>query len=163
MTLVQKAFIIGFGAVSLFGADSAFSQEASAWATQCISTSRASPVDCVAVHQIRTDTNQVVFEVSISTRQGQSGGKLNLRAPLGFYLPAGVQLAQGDQTLQEFRIDRCATDGCYASIDLDADALASIAQATELSLQFKAQADADLTTIPLPVNGLPDALSLIGE
>lgn len=163
MTLASKALIIGFGAVSLFGADSAFAQQASAWATQCISTSRESPVDCVAVHQIRTETNQVVFEITFSTRQGQSGGTLNLRAPLGFYLPDGVQLVDPSQNLQDFTIDRCASDGCFASVDMDADALGAISQANELTLQFKAQKDATVTSIQIPVTGLSDALSLISQ
>lgn len=140
----------------------AVSQATNAWVTQCTSSSLASPYECVAQHQVRTEGNQVVFQISIVTREGRGGARLELIGPLGFYIPGGVQLSNDDAVLFDLPVLRCASNGCYLEAEIDTDDMEALVLSSELTLDFLTNPE-NAASVSVPVAGLADSLSLIAE
>lgn len=137
-------------------------QTASVWATQCTASSPISPYECIAQHQVRTDANQVLFQISVVKREGQDGARLDLIAPLGFHIPGGVQISRGDAILFDLAVSRCTSNGCFAEIELDDDDIEEFARSSELTLTFLTNSE-NTAAVSVPVAGLADSISLITQ
>ena len=160
LKIVSK--LVLFSAAFLAGAKSGTAQNTSVWPTQCTASSPVSPYECIAQHQVRTDSNQVLFQISIVTREGQDGARLDLTAPLGFYIPGGVQIFRGDTLLLDLAVSRCTSNGCFAEIQLDDDDIDVLARSSELRLAFLTNSETS-ADVSVPVAGLADSISLITQ
>lgn len=157
---IGKTLMYGFAISGVAG--SVYAQNTNVWATQCTSSSLASPYECVAQHQIKTEGNQVVFQISIVTREGRDGARLELIGPLGFYIPGGVQMSNDDAVLFDLSVLRCATNGCYLEVEIDTDDMEALVLSSDLTLDFLTNPE-NAASVAVPVTGLADSLALITQ
>lgn len=146
--------------VTLSITGTAYAQDVSTWSTLCSSASRTSSLECRASHQVRAETGQVFLELSVVTQEGLPGGYLNLRAPLGFYLPSGLSTYSDGRELHSLDVERCDSSGCYGGVKLNQDQLEEFSQSAELSINFEIQ-DGKPISVEIEIDGLADAMSLI--
>lgn len=138
----------------------AYGQEVRAWSTQCVSTSLVSTRSCFARQQIRTEGNQVLFELSLVTQEGREGVRFDLRGPLGFYIPAGVKISEQDAVIHQFEIEYCNQEGCFSSASFSEDQVQTLKSASDLKLEFETQNEI-VATVTISAAGLADSLALI--
>jgi invasion protein IalB len=155
-----KSLMCGILYGAHFAAIPAYGQEVRAWETQCVSTSLVSPRSCFARQQIRTEANQVLFELSIATQEGREGVRFDLLGPLGFYIPAGVTIFDQDEVIHQFEIKYCNQEGCFSSASFSEDQVQTLKNSSDLKLEFETQNDM-VATIPISSAGLADSLAVI--
>ena len=137
-------------------------QEGSMWGTECSSSSLTSPLVCRATHRLVTEGNQILFEVTILTRQAADSARLSISGPLGFYLPEGIHVRLDGSDWRTLEVERCVADGCFASIPLAMSELDAVARANEIVLAFSPQEGSE-AAVNLPTRGLFDSVQLISE
>lgn len=104
----------------------------------------------------------MLFDVTVATRQGQTGSQLTIRAPLGFHLPGGITVSLDKTEWVALEIQRCTADGCIARLDMQPSDLAKLSDAETVELTFQPQSETN-ATVPVPTNGLFDSIQLITD
>lgn len=122
------------------------------WVTQCGAKTRAGALDC-SVQQtiIKTDTGQLVAQVSVRVPADTRTPVMMIQLPLGLFLPAGVELQVDQNKTIELPLQTCDASGCYAGTPVTADVLGQFQKGKSLRIGFKnlSQSKIDLT-MPLP-------------
>jgi len=122
------------------------------WVTQCGAKTRAGALDC-SVQQtiIKTDTGQLVAQVSVRVPADTRSPVMMIQLPLGLFLPAGVELQIDQNKTIELPLQTCDASGCFAGTPLTADMLGQFQKGKSLRIGFKnlTQSKIDLS-MPLP-------------
>jgi invasion protein IalB len=131
------------------------------WVTQCGAKSRLGALDC-SVQQtiIKTDTGQMVAQVSVRIPADTRAAVMMVHLPLGLFLPSGVQLQVDQNKVIDLPLQTCDANGCYAGTPVAADLLAEMQKGKSLRIGFKnlTQTSIDL---PMPLSGFAAAYETI--
>lgn len=139
-------------------------QQASQWATNCLSLGRSTSPQCSMNHTVSIkETGQVLFNVTlrIPIEAGQPP-YLDIVAPLGFYLPNGLALTVADEAFASLAINRCDANGCYAGAVLTDEQLGQLKQGLGLSLAFYPKPEQS-AQVEIPLIGFTEAYDSIAH
>ena len=139
-------------------------QQASQWATNCMSLGRSTLPQCSMNHTVSLkESGQVLFNVTvrIPIEAGQQP-YLDIVAPLGFYLPNGLALTIADEAFATLTINRCDANGCYAGAILTDEQLGQLKQGGGLSVAFSPKPEQN-TQVEIPLAGFTEAYNSIAH
>lgn len=152
MRAALAATVVGLGAGVALAQDAAPN-----WNSQCVSRDRASPATCTLSHSVALqETGQILFRIEVRTRPDRDAVEVIVTAPLGLYLPAGLNLSVDDEALLALDIQRCEQGTCVAGDLLPEAALAAMREGERLQIAF-APAPSAQQSIEIPLSGF-DAL-----
>src|SRR5688572_30665888 len=108
------------------------------WVTQCGAKTRQGALDC-SVQQtiIKTDTGQMVAQVSVRIPADTRAPVMMVHLPLGLFLPGGVQLQVDQNTVVDLPLQTCDANGCYAGTPVAVDLLGQLQKGRSLRIGFK--------------------------
>lgn len=111
---------------------------------------------CEAMQELfQSETGQRLVAVAFN-RAGDGAG-VTIVAPFGLLLPEGIVLTGNGTELARIGFRTCLPTGCIARADLDADTVAALIAAPDLTLSMRAAAGGEPVTIPLLRAGLTEA------
>lgn len=126
------------------------------WATRCYEQPADKPT-CVAFQNaVLTDSGARIVYVEAGYPPGQQRPVLFVTAPLGVYLPAGVEAVVDDGRRQSVRMLHCDQNGCHGAGILEQDMLAAMQDGEQLVIHFRNNAGR-VFRVPLSLNGFADA------
>ena len=85
---------------------------------------------------------------------------LDVVAPLGFFLPAGLTLTVAGQDLIKLPIQRCDANGCYAGAVLSEDQLKMLQDNDVMNISFSSQRE-QVAEVSVPLTGFGSAYDAI--
>lgn len=86
---------------------------------------------------VLTEGNQRLASVILRKTAGEPQVTGLYTLPVGLYLPAGLTLAVDETPLATLAFESCDAQGCYASGELDDDALTALSEGTQLTLSIE--------------------------
>lgn len=111
---------------------------------------------CEAMQELfQSETGQRLVAVAFS-RAGDGAG-MTIVAPFGLLLSEGITLTDNGTALALIGFRTCLPTGCIARADLDADTIANVIAAPDLTLSMRAAPGGEPVTIPLLREGLTEA------
>ncbi len=121
------------------------------WAGRCSSASRDAPLEC-AIEQtaVLSKTGQLIVLVNIRVPGDSRAPVALVQLPLGLNLPLGAKLQVDDGKAVDLPIQTCENRGCYASLPIAPELLASLKSGKQLKLSFQDLAN-ETITIPIPL------------
>lgn len=126
------------------------------WATRCYEQPADKPT-CVAFQNaVLTDSGARIVYVETGYPPGQQRPVLFVSAPLGLYLPAGVEAVIDDTQRQPITMLHCDQNGCHGASIIDEVVLAAMQDGEELVIHFRNNAGR-VFRVPLSLDGFADA------
>ena len=133
----------------------------SGWAARCSSPGRDAPLECaMEQNAVLTKTGQLVVLVNIRVPGDTRTPIALVQLPLGLNLQAGAKLQVDDSKSTDLPIQTCENRGCYASIPVSPEMLASLRSGKQLKILFQDLAK-ETITIPMPLNDFAAAYDKI--
>jgi invasion protein IalB len=131
------------------------------WAARCSSASREAPLEC-AIEQsaVISKTGQLVVLVNIRVPSDTHAPVLLLQLPLGLNLPVGAKLQVDEGKVTELQIQTCESRGCYATIPLPPDVLATLKSGKQMKVSFQTM-NKETISIPMPLSDFAAAYDKI--
>lgn len=159
--------MIRFGAfvaiLGLFSGGGALAQDqgapnAAPWTANCVSGGRsAAPLCQVEQRVVLAATGQLLTAVAIRFDGDNAGAELNVQVPFGLYLPSGLRLTLGADSLLDVPLVTCDAAGCYGVAMLDDDMLERLGGAAELTVTFEDMAR-NAVGVPVALLGFAEAV-----
>ncbi|MFL6820195.1 MAG: invasion associated locus B family protein [Bradyrhizobium sp.] len=121
------------------------------WAARCTSANRGAPLEC-AIEQtaVLSKTGQLVVLVNIRVPSDTHAPVALVQLPLGLNLPAGAKLQVDEGKVTDVQIQTCEARGCYASLPIAPDLLATLRSGKQLKVSFQ-NIGKETITIPMPL------------
>ncbi|MDX3968553.1 MAG: invasion associated locus B family protein [Bradyrhizobium sp.] len=121
------------------------------WIVRCTSASRDAPLECaMEQNAVLTKTGQTVLLINIRIAPDTRTPVALLQLPLGLNLPIGAKLQVDEGKTVDLQIQTCENRGCYASIPVAPDLLASLRSGKQLKVSFQNMAK-ETIAIPMPL------------
>ena len=131
------------------------------WAARCSSPGRDAPLECAMEQSaVLTKTGQLVVLVNIRVPGDARTPIALVQLPLGLNLQTGAKLQVDDGKSADLPIQTCENRGCYASIPVSPEMLASLRSGKQLKILFQDLAK-ETITIPMPLNDFSAAYDKI--
>lgn len=134
------------------------------WALSC-DLSLVGMEDCKAVQSVYwAGAETLALKASFSAREraGRRVYRLQLRAPLGSFLPAGFSLGLEGQEPLIVPYQACDVEGCFVNLDLAPDIEAAIRREGAMVVEYMT-AEQKIATVKIPLAGINDVLVRVGE
>jgi invasion protein IalB len=120
------------------------------WAARCSSPGRDAPLECaMEQNAVLTKTGQLVVLVNIRVPGDTRAPVALIQLPLGLNLQAGAKLQVDDTKSVDLPIQTCENRGCYASIPVSPEMLATLRSGKQLKVLFQ---DLAKETIAIPIS-----------
>jgi invasion protein IalB len=121
------------------------------WSARCSSVSRNGPLEC-AIEQtaVLSKTGQLIVLVNIRVPSDTHAPVALVQLPLGLNLPNGAKLQVDEGKVVDAPIQTCEARGCYASIPITPDLLATLRSGKQLKVSFQ-NLGKETITIPMPL------------
>ena len=100
------------------------------WAARCTSANRGAPLECA------------IEQTAVLSKTGQLVVLVNIRVPSDTHAPAG--------RFTDVQIQTCEARGCYASLPIAPDLLATLRSGKQLKVSFQ-NIGKETITIPMPL------------
>jgi invasion protein IalB len=131
------------------------------WAARCSSPARDTPLECaMEQNAVLTKTGQLVVLVNIRVPGDTRAPIALVQLPLGLNLQAGAKLQVDDTKSVDLPIQTCENRGCYASIPISPEMLATLKSGKQLKILFQDLAK-ETIAIPMPLNDFAAAYDKI--
>jgi invasion protein IalB len=131
------------------------------WVAKCVSESRQSPIECSIEQTLSLpNTSQLIASVLVRVPSDTRQPVMMIQLPVGIYLPAGLNLEIDDGKPQPVPLQMCDLKGCYASMQVSQDLLASLKSGKRLTMIFQNMAKNNIT-VPIPLGNFADAYQKI--
>ena len=88
---------------------------------------------------------------------------LQVLAPLGVYIPAGVAFKVDKGPLTQMQMQSCTAQGCKATLPADKDLLWALKAGSKMMVGFKAGAASKTLSVPVSLKGIQDGMAAVGE
>jgi invasion protein IalB len=113
-------------------------QQQDNWVSRCVATARQAALECsIEQRLIMQNTSQLVAAVTVRMPADTGKPVMMLQTPLGLYLPAGITIDIDGATEQQFELQTCDNNGCYAGAPVSEELLANMARGQKLNLRFQ--------------------------
>jgi invasion protein IalB len=121
------------------------------WAARCTSANRSAPLEC-AIEQtaVLSKTGQLLVLVNIRVPSDTHAPVALVQLPLGLNLPGGAKLQVDEGKIIDVQIQTCEARGCYASLPIAPDLLATLRSGKQLKVSFQ-NLGKETITIPMPL------------
>jgi invasion protein IalB len=121
------------------------------WAARCNSASRDAPLECaIEETAVLSKTGQLIILVNIRVPSDTHAPVALVQLPLGLNLPVGAKFQVDDGKSIDLQIQTCESRGCYASIPIAPELLATLRSGKQLKISFQ-NLGKETITIPLPL------------
>src|SRR5262245_12692660 len=121
------------------------------WVAKCVSESRQSPIECSMEQTLSLpSTSQLVASVLVRVPSDTRQPVMMIQLPVGIYLPGGLHLEIDDGKPQSVPLQMCDLKGCYASMQVNQDLLASLKSGKRLTMTFQNMAKNNIA-VPIPL------------
>jgi invasion protein IalB len=131
------------------------------WAARCTSANRNAPLEC-AIEQtaVLSKTGQLLVLVNIRVPSDTHAPVALVQLPLGLNLPGGAKLQVDEGKIIDVQIQTCEARGCYASLPIAPDLLATLRSGKQLKVSFQ-NLGKETITIPMPLTDFAAAYDKI--
>ena len=121
------------------------------WSARCTSANRKAPLEC-AIEQtaVLSKTGQLLVLVNIRVPSDTHAPVALVQLPLGLNLPGGAKLQVDEGKIIDVQIQTCEARGCYASLPIAPDLLATLRSGKQLKVSFQ-NLGKETITIPMPL------------
>lgn len=128
------------------------------WTADCVSAGRtASPICQMEQRVVLAATGQLLTALAIRFAGEGATPELSVQVPHGLYLPAGVTVSLGEESLLEVPLVTCDGGGCYGIAALDDAMLARLREAQEVTVTFE-DVSRMAVGVPVAMLGFAEAL-----
>ncbi len=125
------------------------------WVSHC--TGKSLNRDCNIEHTISLGKNgQRLISVIVRVSPGASQPGLMLHLPVGLYLPAGVTIQLEGQEPEQFKVQTCDVQGCYAGTAVSPFMLSALNSGRHLTVAFQNMSRTRIK-VPVPLKGFKRA------
>jgi invasion protein IalB len=125
------------------------------WVHHC--TGKSLNQECKVEHTISLGKNgQRLISVIVRVSPGASQPGLMLHLPVGLYLPAGVTVQLEGQEPEQFRVQTCDLQGCYAGTGVSTSMLSALNSGRHLTVAFQNMSRTRIK-VPVPLKGFKGA------
>lgn len=129
------------------------------WGVECVAVF-GDDQECHLLQRILWDDTKeeaMLAHILFIEKEGQVLPRLRLIAPLGTFLPAGMQMKLGDINEIYAPFQYCMTSGCFVNLDLAQDVVEEMGKHKILYATYQ-QADGGVGKVEISLNGLPAGL-----
>jgi invasion protein IalB len=131
------------------------------WVARCAAASRESPLECaVEETAVLQKTGQVIVLVNIRVASDTHQPVALVQLPLGLNVPVGGKLQVDEGKTYDLQIQTCEQRGCYASLPIAPDLLATLRSGKQLKVSFQ-NLGKETITIPMPLSDFAPAYDKI--
>lgn len=130
------------------------------WTKQCVKSPEGKDVCFVQQFVTAMPQNAILLKVTFSFLGAEGHPRLQITAPLGVQLPAGLKIQIDSAQVMALPYQVCDSSGCMAIAELDMDALSRFRDGKTLNVQFL-KIDQKPMTLPVVLGGLANALKSI--
>ena len=103
------------------------------------------------------ETGQVLFNLTLrAALASDKAPYLDVVAPLGFFLPAGLDLSIDGKALINLPVQRCDAKGCYAGSVLNEEQLEMLQDNDIMNISFSPQRE-QVAEVAVPLTGFGSA------
>ncbi len=136
-------------------------QPRDAWATNCSSTARGQPQDCVMEQRaIASETGQALAQVTIRVPQDTKKPVTMVQIPLGMFLPAGLSVDVDGAISQTYPFQTCNANGCFAGFPIPDAMIKAMFNGNKLNVTFQ-NLNKKPVVLPMSLAGFTDAYNRI--
>ena len=109
---------------------------------------------------LMTNGGQLLTGVTIRVPAETHKAVILVHAPVGLYLPAGLQLLVDDAQVEKLELQTCDNSGCYAGGELTDKTIAALRAGQSLAVVFQ-DLNKKPISVPVPLNGFSAAYQSI--
>ncbi|MGE0005105.1 MAG: invasion associated locus B family protein [Parvibaculaceae bacterium] len=131
------------------------------WSSTCSSGGRALPLEC-AIEQraFVRETGQLIGLITIRVPADTKKPVAMIQAPLGLFIPAGITVDVDGDMAQNYPLQTCNANGCYAGFPITDQLLARMLNGGKLNVIFQ-YLDKKPFTLPMSLTGFTEAFGRI--
>ncbi|MDR3435505.1 invasion associated locus B family protein [Telmatospirillum sp.] len=132
----------------------------SLWSKQCVKSPEGKDACFVQQFAIDTTQNTPVLRVAFSYLGPEGKPRLELTAPLGILLTAGLKMTIDERPPLTLPLQFCQAGGCLAVVDLDQQALDQFRNGKSATVEY-VTLDRKARVLPVKLEGLVAALKTV--
>jgi invasion protein IalB len=131
------------------------------WSSSCQSTGRGVPLECALEQRAFVrESGQLIGLVSIKVPGDTKKPVIMIQAPLGLFLPAGITVDIDGEMAQNYPVQTCNNNGCFAGFPISDQVLARMQTGGKFNVIFQ-YLDKKPFTLPMSLVGFTEAYGRI--
>ena len=131
------------------------------WSSTCTSGGRASALECALEQRAFVrETGKVIGLITIRVPSDTRKPVAMIQAPLGLFLPAGITVDVDGDMAQNYPLQTCNANGCFAGFPITDQMLARMLNGGKLNIIFQ-HLDKKPFTLPMSLAGFSEAYGRI--
>lgn len=131
------------------------------WSSSCQSTGRGVPLECALEQRAFVrESGQLIGLVSIKVPGDTKKPVAMIQAPLGLFLPAGITVDIDGEMAQNYPVQTCNNNGCFAGFPISDQVLARMQNGGKFNVIFQ-YLDKKPFTLPMSLTGFTEAYGRI--
>jgi invasion protein IalB len=131
------------------------------WSSSCSSAGRGLPLECALEQRAFVQkTGQLIGMLTIRVPADTKKPVAMIQAPLGLFLPAGITVDIDGDMAQNYPLQTCNSNGCYAGFPITDQLLARMLNGGKFNVIFQ-YLDKKPFTLPMSLVGFTEAYGRI--
>ena len=131
------------------------------WSSSCQSTGRGVPLECALEQRAFVrESGQLIGLVTIKVPGDTKRPVVMIQAPLGLFLPAGITVDIDGEMAQNYPVQTCNNNGCFAGFPISDQVLARMQTGGKFNVIFQ-YLDKKPFTLPMSLVGFTEAYGRI--
>jgi invasion protein IalB len=131
------------------------------WSSTCSATARNLPLECALEQRAFVrQSGQLIAMFTIRVPADTKKPVAMIRAPLGLFLPAGITVDVDGDMAQNYPLQTCNANGCYAGFPVTDQMLSRMLNGGKLNVIFQ-YLDKKPYTLPMSLVGFTEAYGRI--
>ena len=136
-------------------------RQAIPWSSTCASGGRALPLECtIEQRAFVRESGKLIGLVTIRVPSDTKKPVAMIQAPLGLFLPAGITVDVDGDMAQNYPLQTCNANGCYAGFPITDQLLGRMQNGGKLNVIFQ-YLDKKPFTLPMSLTGFTEAYGRI--
>jgi invasion protein IalB len=131
------------------------------WSSTCSSGARGLPLECALEQRAFVrESGQLIGMVTIRVPGDTKKPVAMIQVPLGLFLPAGVTVDVDGDMAQNYPLQTCNANGCFAGFPVSDQLLQRLSNGAKLNVIFQ-YLDKKPFTLPMSLTGFTEAYARI--
>jgi invasion protein IalB len=131
------------------------------WSSTCSAAARNLPLECALEQRAFVrESGQFIGLITIRVPSDTKKPVAMIQAPLGLFLPAGITVDVDGDMAQNYPLQTCNTNGCYAGFPITEQMLNRMLNGAKLNVIFQ-YLDKKPFTLPMSLTGFTEAYARI--
>jgi len=155
-------FAVLFTAFSTAQAEPKVGDKFGSWLFECQALAANKTACVLSQTLVQSENKQRVLRVSLNKLESSNELQLVAVAPLGIYLPFGVNGKVDDKLDIPLVLQACAQQGCVATSTLKGKVLKALKSGSNLEISFSGNLQSDPIVLNVSLDGLAEGVDTLG-